>query len=295
MSWLHLRQPLVPLTMVVVLIAAGCGRNDVPMESQVAVKANDREISAHQVRAAVRLYLRSLPVANEEAAANVLEVLIDQELAAQAATAAGLNKDPDVIQALELQRREVLARAYHDHIANKVNSPSSDEIDRYYDAHPALFAQRRLYLINDTAVEAGADEIALLKAAMPNVRGLIEVRLALEQLHLNYTARQYAQSAEDVPLSLLQVLSQTKQGDSIVVEQTGGARIYTILHLHPAPVDRRTAAPAIARFLLAERQKSAVGVAMAALRKDAKLQYSPAFARPAASAPAVGAPPVVTR
>jgi EpsD family peptidyl-prolyl cis-trans isomerase len=291
MPRLHIRRlPILPAALFM-LIVAGCGDSNVPKESQVAVKVNDGEISAHQVRTALRLHSRPLFAANEEAPYHVLEVLIDQELAAQAATAAGLHKDPDVIQALELQRREAMARTHHDRVVDKVTGPSSDEIDRYYDANPALFAQRRLYLISETAVETGADDIASLKAAMPKVRGPVELQLALEQMRLDFTARQYAQSAEDVPMSLLPAFAMSKPGDSIVVEQAGGARIFTILHVHPAPVDRRTAAPAIARFLLTERQRRLVGDAMAELRKGAKLQYSAAFARPAtaASAPALGA------
>jgi EpsD family peptidyl-prolyl cis-trans isomerase len=297
MTRLHLRRLLTLPAAVCVLAAAGCGDGNVPKESQVAVRVNDGEISAHQVRTALRLHARPTFAPGDEAASNVLEVLIDQELAAQAATAAGLHKDPDVIQALELRRREALARSYHDSVVNKVTGPSSDEIDRYYDANPALFAQRRLYLISETAVEAGADDIVSLKAAMPRVRGLVDLPLAIEQLRLESTARQYAQAAEDLPLSLLPAFAQAKPGDSIVAELAGGARIFTILHVHPAPVDRRMAAQAIARFLLTERQQSAVGSAMAELRKGAKLQYSAAFARPAAaaSAPAVGAPQPVTK
>ena len=282
---------IVPATLLVMLAVVGCGDGNVPKESQVAVKVNDGEISAHQVRTALRLHARPTSAPNDEAASNVLEVLIDQELAAQAATAAGMHKDPDVIQALELQRREVLARTYHDRVVAKVSGPSSDDVDRYYDANPALFAQRRLYLIGETAVEAGADDIASIKAAMPKVRGPVELHLALEQLRLGFTARQYAQAAEDVPMSLLPAFALAKPGDSIVVEQAGGARIFTILHVHPAPVDRRTAAPVIARFLLTERQRRLVGDAMVELRAGAKLQYSAAFARPApaASAPAAAA------
>jgi EpsD family peptidyl-prolyl cis-trans isomerase len=291
MKWLPFpRLHILPATLCIVVVA-GCGDGNVPKESQVAVKVNDGEISAHQVRTALRLHARPPFAANEEAAASALEVLIDQELAAQAATAAGLHKDPDIIQALELQRREILARTYHDRVADKVAVPSSDEIDRYYDANPALFAQRRLYIVSETAVEAGADDIASIKAAMPKVRGPVELHLALEQLRLDFTARQYAQSAEDVPLSLLPAFALSKPGDSIVVEQAGGARIFTILYLQPAPVDRRRAAPAISRFLLTERQKRLIGEAMAELRKGAKLQYSTAFtpSAVAASAPALGA------
>lgn len=290
------RRCLLPVTAVLVAIA-GCGaRDDVPKETQVAVRVNSGEISTHQLQAVLRRQTLSMPSMSDGAAAEVLDRLIDQELAAQAATAAGMHKAPDVIQALELQRREVLARAYHDRIADAATGPSSDEIDRYYDANPALFAQRRLYLISEVAVEASPDEVAALTAALSRVRGADEVQAAIDRLRLNSSARQYAQSAEDVPLSLLPAFALAKPGDSVVVAQSGGARIFTINLAHLAPVDRRTAAPAIARYLLSERQRSLVGDAMSELRKGAKLQYSAGFARPgAASAPVPGASQPRTR
>lgn len=278
---------------LVVLSLLGCSPDKTPLPSQVAVKVNDGEISVHQVQAVLRN--RPIAGASENAAANVLEVLVDQELAAQAATSAGLHKDPNVIQAAELQRREVLARAYYDRIAGGAAGPSSNDVDRYYDAHPALFAQRRLYLISETAVAGDADDIAALNAAVSQVRGPAELKAALERLQLDSSARQYAQAAEDVPISLLPAFAAAKPGDSIVVAHSGGARIFTMLYVHLAPVDRRTATPAIAKFLLAERQRRLVGDAMAELRKGAQLQYSTAIAAratptaPAASAPAVGA------
>lgn len=280
------RFALLPAT-VAVLLAAGCSGDGAPKESQVAVNVNDGEISAHQVQAALRRQASGGAALTETTAADVLEVLVDQELAAQAAAAAGMDKNPDVIQALELQRREVLARAYHDRIVDKVAGPSSDDVDRYYASNPALFGQRRLYLLQETAVEVGDERIAAFDDAVAKVRDPEELAAALDRLRLGFTTRQYAQAAEDVPFMLLPAFSKAGTGDSIVVREAGGARIFSILHLHEAPVDRLTAAPAIARYLVMERQRRLVGEAMAELRKGAKLQYSTAFARKdvAASAP----------
>jgi len=259
----------------------------------VAVRVNDGEISVHQVQAVLRRQPQLAAAASSEIASSVLEVLIDQELAAQAATANGVDRSADLIQDMQLQRRELLARAYHDRIAEKATGPSSNEIDRYYESNPALFAHRRLYLLQETAVEASASQLDLLSVAVGKARSAAELTNALDRMGLGYSTRLFAQAAEDVPLLMLESLSKADVGDSVLLRQPGGARVFTVIYAHKAPVDRRTATPLIANYLLQERKRQRVGEAMEALRKGARLQYSPAFAKlaSAASAPVLATPP----
>ena len=278
----------------VLLLVAACDNAGPPAESQAAVRVNNSEVSIHQVQAVLQRQSRidAAGTATGAALSGVVEVLVDQELAAQAAKSQGLDKQPDVIQALELSRRETLARAHHDRIADAVRNPSSDEIDRYYDEHPALFAQRRLYLLQEWAVEAGDDQLLKLEEAAARLNGVDALQNTLHRLGLRYTTRQFAQAAEDVPLLLLKPLSTAEVGQPLVFAQPGGARVFTVIHAHLAPVDRRTAADAIASYLVAERKRQRVGEEMTALRKQAKLQYATGFgaAQAAASAPAHAAP-----
>lgn len=274
-----------------VLLVTACSKEGPPGESQVAVRVNDGEVSIHQLQAVLQRQPSIAAARPDDALSAVLEVLVDQELAAQAAKSKGLDKNPDVIQALQLSSREVLARAYHDRIADSVRGPNSDEIDRYYDDHPALFAQRRLYLLQEWAVEANDAQLDVLNELVPKAPDAAALGNTLNRLGLHYTTRQFAQAAEDVPLLLLSSLSSAQAGRSLVFAQPGGVRIFTVIHAHPAPVDRRTAADAIGSYLIAERKRQRVGEEMTALRKQAKLLYATGFGTTAAaSAPAVTAP-----
>jgi len=270
----------------VALALVACSKSAAPPDSQIAVKVNSGEISVHQVQAVLQRQPRLPPDAGDTAAARVLEVLIDQELAAQAARDQGLESDPAVIQQLQATRREVLARSYHDRIAAKAANPTSDEIDRYYDSKPALFAQRRLYVLQESAVEATAAQLPVLQDAVKRAQSVDELAKLLQGAGLRSTTRQLAQAAEDLPLLLLDPISKLEAGQSAVFPQPGGARIFTVLQAQRAPVDRRTATEAIARFLIADRKRELVSQAMASLRQGAKLHYEGAFAKTAAGASA---------
>ena len=255
------------------------------------MRINKGEISVHQVQAVLKRQPRLLAERPEAAAAKVLEVLIEQELAAQAAVDKGLDRDPEVVQALQLAQREVLARAFQEKLAANVNGPSSDEVDRYYDDHPAVFAQRRLYMLQEFAVEATAEQAAGLAALAKRAKGADEVENLLREAGLKHRLRRFAQAAEDVPAVVLGSLSKLEKGQSLAMTQGAVPRIFTLLDVQSAPVERRQAADVIAGYLVSERKRQLVTPAMKALRDAAEIKYQGAFAKSqaAAAAPAPSA------
>jgi EpsD family peptidyl-prolyl cis-trans isomerase len=281
---------LARVGLAVALTAALCAcKPDAPAAStdttQIAAQVNKGELSVHQVRSVLQRQPRLLADRPESAAPRVLEVLIDQELASQAAHDHGFDKEPDVVQALEAARREVFARTYHDRIAAQATKPSSDEIDRYFEEHPSLFAQRRLYVLQEFAFEATPDDVERLKGVAARARSVAEVADALRLAKLSPRTRQFVQAAEDLPLAMLDTMARLDTGGSLLLPQAGGARIFTVLHAQSAPIELRVARPAIEGFLISERQRKAVGDAMTELRRSAKIEYRGEFAKKDGAAP----------
>lgn len=273
----------VPLSLLLIssLLLMGCGGGERKSDTQVAATVNQGEISVHQVQAVLKRQPRLLASdAGGTASARVLEGLIDQELAAQAARSASLDKDTRVVQSLEAARRELLALAWQESIAAKASSPSSDEIDRYYDAHPQLFSQRKLYILQETSLEGTPDQLAGLADKVASAASADELATLLQRAGVRSSTRTVAQAAEDVPQLLLESLSSLEVGRSRYFSQGGSARIYTVLQVHKAPVDRRQAINAIGAYLTKDRRSEAVAQAMKGLRAAAKIDYRGGFARP---------------
>lgn len=271
--------------LVVLATLAGCSRVQGPAESQVAARVNKGEISIHQVQAVLQKQPRLIAATGGAAAGRVLDVLVEQELAAQAARERGLDSTPAVIQSLEAVRRETLARAFHDSVAAKVATPTSDEVDRYYEAHPELFAQRRLYILQETGVEAAPPRVVMLTPLLAATQGVDDLARVLRDSGVPHSSRAIAQAAEDLPQLVLASVFKLNPGQSVLLPQSGGARIYTLLQAQRVPVERRAAVNAITGFLVAERRRQAVSEAMDVVRKAAKVEYLGTFAPGAASAP----------
>ena len=279
--WLGPRRVLV---LGSIILASGCGDGGAAADSQVAAKVNKGEISVHQVQHVLERQPLAMRVQPERAARKILDSLVEEELAAQAARAEGLDHDPAVVQAMQIAQREVLAKAYQDRLASKARGSTSDEIDRYYDAHPALFEQRRLYVLQETAVEAVPAQHEEIDALARTASGAEDLADRLRARSLRFETRRFVQAAESLPLGLLVPMSQLGKGQSIALPQSDSVRIFTILLVQAAPVDRRTAAGPIAAYLDAERRRRLVLEGMKDLRKAASIEYKGNFAQAAASA-----------
>lgn len=271
------------------LTLAGCGSDAPVADSQVAVRVNKGEISVHQVQAVLQRQPRLLADQPETAAARVLDALIDQELAAQAAVEQGLEHDPNVVQSMQLARREVLARAFQDQLGAKATQPSSDEVDRYYDSRPSVFSQRRLYTVQEFVIEASAQQAASLPDIARRAKSAEEVDTLVRAAGMRNHSRRFVQAAEDVPAGVLDTLAKLERGQSMVVPQGANPRIFTVLEAQPAPVERRVATPAISAYLVSERKRQLVAPVMKALKESAQISYQGAFAKPAAAPPAAAA------
>lgn len=287
-AWLS---PCPLLALASILLATGCGDGGSAVDSQVAATVNKGEISVHQVQHVLERQAHAMHGQPEQAARKILDSLVEQELAAQAARAEGLDHDPAVVQAMQLAQREVLAKAYQDRLASKARGSTSDEIDSYYDGHPALFAQRRLYVLQETAVEAAPAQYEEIGNLARSASGADDLADRLRAKSLRFETRQFVQAAESLPLGLLVPMSQLGRGQSIALPQSDSVRIFTVLHFQIAPVDRRTAAGPIAAYLDAERRRRLVVDGMKDLRKAANVEYRGSYAESPASAPGPNGPP----
>lgn len=278
---------LIAASLLGASVLAGCGggdrgKSEVKSDTQIAATVNQGEISVHQVQVVLQRQPQIAAGDSANAPSRVLEGLIDQELGAQAARAAALDKDPRVVQRLEAARREILAQAWQESVAASARSATSDEIDRYYEQQPQLFAQRRVFVLQETAVEGAPEALTALAARLTTSRTADDAGTVLQRSGLRTQSRVFAQAAEDLPLTVLSGLAPLEAGQSAVFVQGSNARVYTILNAHKAPVDRRQADRAIGAYLANARRAEALGQAMKQLRDTAKIDYKGNFAKPAA-------------
>lgn len=270
-GWVALGTGLVTMVTLV-----GCNRGGGTAgagDSQIAAQVNKGEISVHQVQALLRAQPAVAAQWGEKAADRALDVLIEQELAAQAAAQAGLDKQPQVIQSLALAQREVLARAYQDQLAEKARLPDTAAINTYYDEHPELFVQRKVYQLEETVVRPSSrDEAEALLRELPTLAGTEALGLHLTAKGLRKASQRVSLAAENVPMDWLPKLAQLPVGRSLAAMRGDAVVIWTLVAAEESPMLLAQAKPAIQAALVRQARQQAIHEGMKKLRDQAKIE-----------------------
>lgn len=273
-----------------VLVLAGCGDKKDKPATQTAARVNKEEITVHQINFLLQQQRGLRPEQTETASKQMLERLVDQELALQKAGDLKLDRDPPVVQQLEAARRDIISRAYFEKVGAGASKPSTEEVKKYYDDNPALFSQRRVYQLQELLVEVAPDRVATLRAKLQEAKNVGEFVEYLRKNEYKFSANQAVRAAEQLPLATVGTFAQLKDGQAILSQTPTGAQVIVLVASRSQPVDEERAKPAIEQFLVNERKRKIIADDLKALRSAAKVQYMGKFAEGAASAPDAGAP-----
>jgi EpsD family peptidyl-prolyl cis-trans isomerase len=274
-----------------VLLLAGCGEKKDKGASQPAVKVNKEEVTVQQINYVLQQQRGLKPEQAEAASKQILERLIDQELALQKATELKLDRDPRVVQQVEAARREIVARAYLEKAGEAASKPTADEVAKYYETNPALFKARRIYSLQEIAIEAKPEQIPQLKAQLGSVKNINEFVEYLKANDFRFSGSQAVRSAEQLPLSSLGTFAAMKDGQALLNTTPTGAQVIVLAGSRAQPVSLEQATPAIEQFLLNERKRDILAKDVKAMRDAATIEYVGKYAEAAASAPSAGSAP----
>lgn len=284
--------PLAALATAVLLV--GCGEKKEKAASQTAAKVNKDEITVHQINFVLQQQRNLRPEQTDAASRQILERLVDQQLALQKADEQKVDRDPRVVQQLEAARREIVARAYLEKVGEAAPKPTPEEIKKYYDEKPALFSQRRVYSIQEIGIEAKPEQVNELREKLAASKSINDFVEYLKATGLRFSGNQAVRAAEQLPLNTLDAMSRLKDGQAMLVPTATGVQVVVLAGSRSQPVSEEQARPAIEQYLLNERKRKLVEDDLKAMRAAATIEYVGKFAEAAASAPAAAATPAAT-
>jgi EpsD family peptidyl-prolyl cis-trans isomerase len=291
MAWPSLRLSVIAVASATLL--AACGDSKDKPATQSAARVNKEEITVHQINHVLQQQRGLKPDQVETASKQVLERLVDQELALQKAGEIKIDRDPRVMQQLEAARREIIARAYFDKVADGAAKPTPEEVKKYYDEHPELFSQRRVYQLQEVMIEAPAEKLPELRERLQAAKDVGEFVQYLRSQDIKFTGNQAVRAAEQIPLGSLVGIAKMKDGQAAINAVPNGIQVVVVAGSRSQPVDLERARPAIEQFLLSDAKRKVVADDLKALRGAAKVEYLGKYAQGAAPepAPAPVAPP----
>ncbi len=269
---------LTLLVSALAITACGDGSSTKKAATQVAAKVNGGEVSVHQINFILQR-TPSIPADQVEGARRqVLEGLIDQELAVQQAVEMKLDRTPNVMQMLEASRREVLARAYLEQVGGGGVKPSASEIRTYYNDHPDLFAKRKVYRLEEINFAGTPELVGRVREQLARGKTSAEVLAALRADGVVVSGGVAVKAAEQISLDALPRLAAAKEGQPQLFEDAGKAAIVTVLATKSEPMEESRALSYIESYLSNKQKSERATEAMKQLRAKAKVEYAGDFA-----------------
>jgi len=262
----------VGITLLSMLSACGDGKESAAKAGQSIVSVNGEEITVHQVNSALQ-HTQIDPKQKEQAAKQIVKSLIDQQILVQAAMDAKLDRNPQVMTAIEENKQQILAKAYLQSKVANITKPTDAEIMTYHDEHPNVFANRKLYAMEEIAFVVTPELIKDLEALSNVAKTSEEVIAWLNQHQIKFNTARKVHAAESLPMKLLDKMSAMQLNELIFVNGPGQIVVGKLLETKTQPIDIEQAKPLIERAIMNEKQQRAAQAEMERLTKSAKIVY----------------------
>lgn len=253
------------------MLISGCSDKNKPA-TQIVAKVNNDEISVHQVNNALAQLPHIAPENVDKVRHDVLAKLVNQQLTVQQAINQKLDRTADVMMQIDAAKREILSRAYLSQLVAGLPKPSEEDDKKFYDGHPELFAQRRIYNLQEISLQTQQLPAAELQK-MTAGKSMADIAANLKIRNIPFTSNSGTRAAEQIGLPMLVELAKLKDGQTGVIETPQLTAIVHVETSQLAPVNEEFALQRIPQYLMNEQAKVAINDNLEYLKSKAKIEY----------------------
>jgi EpsD family peptidyl-prolyl cis-trans isomerase len=262
------------LTLVTVVTACGKKHGD-QKSSQSIVSVDGEEITVHQVNN--ELQRANIQPAQQEAASRqIVQGLVDRQILLQAALKEKLDRKPQVMQAIENAKMQILAQAYMQEHIDSVAKPTSAEIDEYRAQHQDIITNRKIYVTDEAMFSLEAGSAYKLQEIVKSEKTFKELVGWLKEHKVKYSIKRVAHAAETLPSQLLTQFSKMAVGQMVFIGASGPnpqAMAVSMAEIKEMPISDKDSKPLIERILTEQKRKQKAEAEMKRLREAAKIRY----------------------
>jgi EpsD family peptidyl-prolyl cis-trans isomerase len=261
------------------MLLTACDSEDKTISAtQVVAKVNDEEISVHQLNFLLSSSDETGETEVKELSNQLLKQLVDESLKVQQAKELKLDRSQRILLALEDAKRKVLAQAWLDRTNEAaISNPSLQEISAFYEAHPELFKQRKIYQLKELSIDQTPENEQVITQLIQSSANIDVLAANLEKEKIVFKLSLSTESAEKLPMEHLIELSGLNNGRFISFAKEDELQVMGVLSTKDEPILEAKAQPLIETFLINSKIEERTEQAMEELRKAAKIEYKGDF------------------
>jgi peptidyl-prolyl cis-trans isomerase C len=267
----HISKSLILLLMCGLVMA--CGKKEsAEKASQSIASVNGEDITFLQLNNELQR-ARVKPEQQTQAEKQIIEKLVNRQILVQESLKAKLDRDPLVMQAIENAKMQILAQSYLENKTASVPKPSDAEIIDYRSNHADIFANRKVYIMDQLVFTANASHDNALETLSNTAKTIEDVTKWLNEHQVTYAQAKEAHPAETLPPDFLTKLSKMATGDLIFFKTNGRIMVSRMADIQDKPISEADSKPIIERILSGQKRKLIADAEMNRLRSAANITY----------------------
>jgi EpsD family peptidyl-prolyl cis-trans isomerase len=267
------------------LSLAGCGGK--APTGQVAAKIGNEEITVQELQAELAGYNAPDAKARKQAEQTALQNIIQRKLIAKAAVKAGVDKSPAF--AIQKSRMDelLLVQSWQKALVDAVPEPGPEQIRQFINQHPELFANRKVYLVDQIRMQAPPNP--KLVADLQPLNTLEDIAKYLQSHNVRSEDARVALDSLQLGSDIVAKIDKLPAGEIFVLPMNGLLVANKIVETRVAPVPDATAQKLAASAIKAQQAQESVKRmfgSVVANHPKTKVVYNPAYAPAAPAKPA---------
>lgn len=249
LSWAYLTLACLALS------ACGEGRAAQP-KGQVVATVGDQEITRTQLRAELGGNTASDAEARKRLEQAMLQQIVSRKLLAEAARKDGVDKTPEFAMMRERAVEAVLVQAYQEKLAKSVPAISRDEALKFMNDNPDIFAQRKVFVVDQIRTVRPADP-ALLERFRP-LTTMEQVLSLLQSEKIPYQRGTDTLDTVGTDPNVVRQIVKLPPNEVFVIPLPGGVLINQIRETRVQPFAGEPAERYARQMLASQRQQEVV-------------------------------------
>ena len=256
-------KPLHLFLFTLVLAVSACSRAPKAPTGQVAANVGGREITVRQLSAEISSLPPVAPAAQKAQQRGVLNFIIQRTILADAARKQGLDKDPNFILMSERATDALLVQQLQAKIAAGVPPPSPEEIAQFQSGNPDIFAQRKIFDVEQIHFAQQADP-NFVKKLQP-FKTLEDVANFLTQNNISFQRGQGTIDAVTQNPKLVTAIVALPPQEVFILSAGNQVVVNVVRSMHIQPLTGDTATKYASNYLKAQHTQDAVRKQLGAL------------------------------
>jgi EpsD family peptidyl-prolyl cis-trans isomerase len=271
------------LTLAVGLQLAGCG--DKAPTGQVAAKVGGDEITVQEIQAELNGYVPPDAKTRKAAEQQALQNIVQRKLIAKAAEQAGVSKSPEFAVQKARMEDALLMQAWQQNLVKAVPDPSPEQVQQYLSQHPELFANRKIFEVDQLRMPAVNDP--KLFAELKPLNSLDDIARVLQSHGIRFETGKATLDSLALGPQLLAQIDKLPPGEVFVLPSGRMLVANKITGTKAEPVPNDVAAKLAAQIIKSGQAQESVRRmfgAVVANHPKIKVVYNKAYVPPAAPA-----------